>query len=184
MTSSGSRLVSLGLRGSGKTSYLAALWHLVEAGELPTSLTVATLQPDRTYLNRIRDAWLSFQEVGRTSLRGEETVSLVLRERLSGAAIDITLPDLSGESFRLQWANRKVARSYAEYVRECRGVLLFVHPGDIRKGLLIDHDAEVKANDDAGGMGQARPWSISTPFRISPGWTKRSTPRHSLTYSA
>jgi hypothetical protein len=133
----GSRLLLVGLRGSGKTSYLAALWHLVEAGEMPTSLVNSQLQPDREHLNRIRDKWISFQEVGRTSLRSPEMVSLMLRDSGSGADINITVPDLSGELFRLQWANRRATRSYAEFAAESCGVLLLVHPAAVERSPRI-----------------------------------------------
>lgn len=129
--SNGSRLLLVGLRGSGKTSYLAALWHLIEAGEVSTSLISPQLQPDREYLNRIRDSWLRFQEVGRTSLRSQEMVTLLLREAKTGATITINLPDLSGELFRLQWATRKATRSYAEFAAQSSGILLLIHPTDV-----------------------------------------------------
>jgi|SRR5882724_2499614 len=139
MTSNGSRLLFVGLPGSGKTTYLAALWHLMEAVEIPSSLSAESLQPDRTYLNRIRDNWLSFDEVGRTSLRDPETVNLVLRESRTLRRVDVTLPDLSGESFQLQWTNRYATREYNEYVKDCTGILLFVHPLELRHAPLISH---------------------------------------------
>jgi hypothetical protein len=135
--SSGSRLLLIGLRGSGKTSYLAALWHLIEAGELPTGLTTSQLQPNREYLNRIRDNWLRFQEVGRTSLRSQEMVSLLLRDARTDATIDITLPDVSGELFRLQWVTRKATRTYADFAADSSGVFLFIHPAAVRRAPRI-----------------------------------------------
>jgi ABC-type dipeptide/oligopeptide/nickel transport system ATPase subunit len=135
--SSGSRLLLVGLRGSGKTSYLAALWHLIEAGEIPTSLASSQLQPDRQYLNRIRDSWLTFQQVGRTSLRSPETVSLLLRDAATNANIHITLPDLSGELFRLQWVTRRAALPYAQFAADCSGILLLIHPAGVKRGSRI-----------------------------------------------
>jgi len=135
--SSGSRLLLLGLLGSGKTSYLAALWHLIEAGDIASSLKATILQPNREYLNRIRDSWLKFQEVGRTSLQTQETISLCLEDTETSSSVDITLPDLSGESLRLQWAMRKATTHYAQFAREACGVLLFIHPGDVKKMPLV-----------------------------------------------
>jgi hypothetical protein len=135
--SAGSRLLFLGLRGSGKTTFLAALWHLVEAGELPTALVGSELQPDRHYLNRIRDSWLQFEPVGRTSLRSQEVISLVLRDSATKAAIDLSLPDLSGELFRLQWATRKASHFYADLAANAAGLLLFVHAHSVRQSARI-----------------------------------------------
>jgi hypothetical protein len=150
MTSSGSRLLLVGLRGSGKTSYLAALWHLIEAGELPTSLSSSQLQPDRQYLNRIRDAWLRFEQVGRTSLRSPETVSLLLTDVATSYDIHITLPDLSGELFRLHWANRRAALSYTQFAADCVGILLLIHPAAIKKASRIPLRDNYGCTEDTG----------------------------------
>jgi len=133
---SGSKLLLVGLRGSGKTSYLAALWHLIEAREVSSEFVASQLQPDREYLNRIRDSWLKFQEVGRTSLRSQETVSLQLLNTRTGADIDLVLPDLSGELFRLQWITRKATSSYVDFAVDASGILLLVHPS-VEKSELI-----------------------------------------------
>jgi len=152
--SNGSRLLLIGLRGSGKTSFLAALWHLIEAGELPTALRASELQPDREYLNRIRDSWLKFEPVGRTSLRSQEVISLVLRDATSGAAIDISLPDLSGELFRLQWATRKATKFYADLAANTSGIMLFLHADTIRRSPRIGFSSQ----------GQSEPQSTSKTF--------------------
>ncbi len=162
--SNGSRLLLIGLRGSGKTSYLAALWHLVEAGELPTALVTSELQPDRHYLNGIRDNWLKFREVGRTSLRSQEMLSLLLRDAKTDATIDITLPDLSGELFRLQWATRKATRQYADFAAKASGVLLFIHPTAVEKSPRIAFpmgEAETSSKEGAqdNDAAKLREWS-------------------------
>jgi hypothetical protein len=160
--SAGSRLLLLGLRGSGKTSYLAALWHLIEAGDIASSLKAAVLQPNREYLNRIRDSWLKFQEVGRTSLRAQETISLLLQDTTTGNSVDITIPDLSGESLRLQWAMRKATTLYTQFAQEACGLLLFIHPDTVRKIPLIP-PAKDKESDVAGKSGSP----VSSPDQES-----------------
>jgi hypothetical protein len=171
--STGSRLLLIGLKGSGKTSYLAALWHLVEAGEIPIALVGSQLQPDRHYLNEIRDSWLRFQEVGRTSLRSQEMISLRMHDSASGDAIDLSLPDLSGELFRLQWATRKATKFYADLAANATGALLFIHPGTIRRARrILRGDAAHSANcgtdqGDASSETAAREWtSESSPTDV------------------
>jgi hypothetical protein len=165
--SNGSKLLVLGLRGSGKTSYMAALWHLVEAGEIPASLSVAELQPDREYLNRIRDSWLRLEEVGRTPITSQETVSLLLREAANDSLIDVALPDHSGESFHVQWALRRAARSYVEFAEQASGILLFIHPRELKRPTpahsLADTDAQVGSTITEYGS----PWSAeSSPTQV------------------
>jgi len=129
----GSKLLMLGLKGSGKSSFLAALWHVMEAAEISPALMVEDLQPDRKYLNWLRDNWLSLRDLPRTSMQVTETVSMTLKERTSGKKVEITLPDQSGESFRLQWDSRTTSRSYAEFAATTSGLLLFIHPGTVKK---------------------------------------------------
>ena len=71
MTSADFKLLMIGLRGSGKTTYLAALWHYLEFAEVEDQLKLPQLQSDRDYLNSIRNNWLALKPVGRTSLRIE-----------------------------------------------------------------------------------------------------------------
>ncbi len=50
-------ILLMGLQSTGKTSFLAALWYMVDQQEVPCALTVQSLQGDRTYLNAICKAW-------------------------------------------------------------------------------------------------------------------------------
>jgi hypothetical protein len=158
--SSDSRLLMLGLKGSGKTTYLAALWHLLEAGEIPSELEMPQLQPNRDYLNRVRNSWLSLKPVGRTTGRSTADISMSLRNRISDSNIEISLPDLAGESFRLQWARRKVPKRYLNYAQNCTGAFLFIHPNEIQKTSLIRPDADQAAENKG-----------TKPIKVSKNWT-------------
>lgn len=125
-----------GLPASGKSTYLAALWHLLESGGIDSQVRAARLQPDRTYLNKIRDRWLRFTEVGRTSLSGHQKISLHASFG-DGPEFDVTLPDVSGESIQLQWVNRLATEDYAALAKDSRGMLLFIHPDSVRRPKLI-----------------------------------------------
>jgi GTPase SAR1 family protein len=131
------KFLMLGLRGSGKTTFLAALWHFIESGEIDDRLSIPLLQPDRDYLNAARNSWLAVKPVGRTTMRSTNNVSLTLLDKKLNAKIDMSLPDLSGESFRLQWVTRKVPKTYIEFARGCAGAFLFVHPNDVARTHVI-----------------------------------------------
>jgi GTPase SAR1 family protein len=131
------KLLMLGLRGSGKTTFLAALWHFIESGEIDDRLGIPLLQPDRDYLNALRNSWLAVKPVGRTSMRATNNVSLRLLDKTLNTTIDMSLPDLSGESFRLQWVTRKAPKAYVEFARDCAGAFLFVHPTDVARTHVI-----------------------------------------------
>src|ERR1700733_11427530 len=139
-----SNLLMIGLRGSGKTTYLAALWNYLESAEIDDQIRVPKLQPDRDYLNAIRNNWLALKTVGRTSLRTTGAVSVSLEYKPTSSRVELTLPDLSGEYYRLQWSKRKASNSYVEFARECTGAFLFVHAADIRR----THAIKAKSLDD------------------------------------
>jgi hypothetical protein len=55
--------VIIGLPRSGKTTFLTAFWHLIDAG-------------DQQHLNAIAEAWRRCEEVPRTSMAAEVSVHI------------------------------------------------------------------------------------------------------------
>ncbi len=119
--------VMLGLPASGKTTYLAALWHQLESAEISTAFVAERLQPDREYLNSIRDGWLAFEELRRTTLTSEHSTLLHLQHVATKAQFDLSIPDVAGERFAQQWLDRRLPSDYVRLLEQCFGVLLFVH---------------------------------------------------------
>jgi hypothetical protein len=134
------RHLMLGLKGSGKTTFLAALWHLLEAAETTTRLRLSRLQADREYLNDIRNSWLSFEEVGRTTLRVPQHVSVSLEDMTTRDGIELSVPDLSGETYSIQWSARRTSRAFADLARVCTGLFVFIHAGAVRRSRVIAPD--------------------------------------------
>jgi hypothetical protein len=152
----------LGLRGSGKTTFLAALWHYLESAEVTDQLEIPQLQPDRDYLNSIRTNWLSVKPVGRTSLRSTTTVSLSLHDKLANSDIEISIPDLSGESFRLQWSTRKAPSTYVSFARNCTAAFIFIHPSLLKRTHALkaaSEDSQIITEADSARIPSAPIWS-------------------------
>lgn len=127
----------LGLPRSGKTTFLAALWHLIDAGEVKTKLVLDRLVGDHAYLNSIVDAWRRCEEVPRTSMAAEESVSIHVHEPATGKKVILAFPDLSGESFERQFAARTCKPEYvAAYERE-GGIVLFVNADRGTDGMTV-----------------------------------------------
>jgi hypothetical protein len=127
----------LGLPRSGKTTFLAALWHLIDAGEVSTKFVLDKLVGNNTYLNLIVDAWRRCEEVPRTSMAAEENVSIHVHEPATGEKIVLGFPDLSGESFETQFATRTCKPEYvAGYTGE-GGILLFINADRGTDGMTV-----------------------------------------------
>jgi Double-GTPase 1 len=140
----------LGLPGSGKTTYLAALWHLIDAGEADTKLVLDRLVGNQAYLNRIVEAWRRCEEVPRTSMGAEEkSLSIHVHERGTGTKAVLAFPDLSGESFERQFADRACTQEYAEAFSREGGIVLFVNADRPSDGMTLLDIRPAVAGDEA-----------------------------------
>ena len=118
--------VIIGLPASGKTTYLAALWHLVEAEETACRLRLDSYEGDLAYLNKIAEAWRTFQKVPRTSQVGDVDVTIHLVDSVTGSKGAAFFPDLAGETFDAQVEGRRGRPEFIEDLAKDGGVLLFI----------------------------------------------------------
>src|SRR6266481_3419243 len=102
----------MGLPKTGKTTFLAALWDVVDTKKVAGSLILECVDGDQQHLNSIRDLWADCQEIPRTLIGKEKTVSMTLRDRQSSVKGRISFPDMDGEVFERQWTDRVWPRSY------------------------------------------------------------------------
>ena len=140
-------IVVLGLPGSGKTTFLAALWHLVFSRETKTKLRFGSLKSGNVkHLNDIAARWRNAQMQERTLLAGNQFVSINLVTDDSHA-VTVTFPDIAGESYRQMWEERECEKAVAETLTQ-GSVLLFVHADDIKRPLwIMDVAAMARALD-------------------------------------
>ena len=142
----------VGLPGTGKTTFLAALWHIVESGEIPGALRLERLHGNLQYLNEIRNSWLGCRPLARTVPGAERVVSMRLYEPQGRDITEVVIPDLSGESFNSQWKDRKWTKEYDSLVKAANGALIFVHPEKLKEPTRIDMaDPLVAELDENGG---------------------------------
>lgn len=127
----------IGLPRSGKTTFLAVLWHLITANEVSSKFALNQLIGEHTHLNTIADAWLKCEEVPRTSMAAETKVSMRVKEVATGKEAILHFPDLSGESFELQLSSRSCTPDYIEGLEGNGGVLLFVTADRASDGMAI-----------------------------------------------
>lgn len=144
----GRSILLLGFKGSGKTTLLAALWHLLEAQELPSELLTPRLQPDREHLNAIRQRWLDLQRMERTGLQQPQIISVNVADRHTGVQGSVVFPDISGEVFRIQWEDREASQDYVELAARSQGALLFIHPDGVNPSPRISPAVQKAVKDD------------------------------------
>jgi hypothetical protein len=151
-------VVVIGLPESGKTTFLAALWHLTTARELDTVLRFGNLRAgDASHLNAIASRWRDAKVQDRTAVAGNRLVSMNLLDTV-GVAIRVTFPDVPGEAYRRMWEDRDCEPEVAEVVR-ADGVLFFVHADTIRAPRwVVDEVALSRELGLAVSEGQVVPW--------------------------
>ncbi|MEQ9106215.1 MAG: hypothetical protein RLO04_01970 [Limnobacter sp.] len=123
-------IVIIGLPGSGKTTFLAALWHLVMDDEDDTALRFHKLSVgDMAHLNRIAERWREAKEQDRTGIAGHKMVSMNLLDG-NKMPVRVTFPDVPGEAYRRMWEDRECDPEIAD-IMDAEGVLLFIHSDSI-----------------------------------------------------
>lgn len=152
-----------GFPESGKTTYLAGLWHLVTARAKQTSLRFESLSNgDFSHLNALSKRWRDGLTQLRTDIRWNQSNQLVTMNLLDGsdAPLRLTFPDLSGESFRMMFEDRDCAPEIADILTRGEGMLFCIHADKIRQPLMV---IDVAAQSKALGIdipgGQKIPWS-------------------------
>jgi hypothetical protein len=151
-------VVIIGLPESGKTTFLAALWHLITAQDVETMLRFGGLRTgDASHLNAIAARWREAKIQDRTAVTGNRLVSMNLSDA-AGVAVRVTFPDLPGEAYRRMWEDRDCKPEIAEVLR-AGGVLLFVHADTIRAPKwVLDEVALSKALGLEVPEGEIAPW--------------------------
>jgi Double-GTPase 1 len=116
-----------GLPNAGKTTFLAALWHLVEAQELSTVLAYAGIAGiDVEHLRKIRNLWLEAKPIPRTRSSEEKLVQINLKAD-NGDVLQLQIPDFAGESFRRFWEHRGASETVVASARDAQGHLLLIN---------------------------------------------------------
>jgi GTPase SAR1 family protein len=136
-------IVICGLPASGKTTFLAALWHVVFLRADPNArLKFDSLKDgEHAHLNAITRRWQQAKEQIHTETSSGKLVSMNLKDG-DARKVRMTFPDLSGESYQQMWEARECDPQLAHFLGSGEGVLLFVNADRIKRPIGV---AEVAA---------------------------------------
>lgn len=148
------RVCMLGLPGSGKTSFLAALYELLSHDDVEGTPRVLALPADRKYLQDVHERWLRCEPAVRTKDTG--TPAAVHFELAVGEAEprSIAIPDLAGGAVRTLWEERRWTNGLDELAQSASDVVLFLRADDIEQPLRVqrvvagEEADEPQVNDD------------------------------------
>ena len=144
-----SKQLIVGVSDSGKTTFIAALRHLLVANKVETILCLDRLADSEGHLNHLEERWVQCEKMDRTRLRSNAWVEFHMKNRSTGDTTSVVVPDLSGEEFRQIAASGRCKRTIHEAIVEASGLLLFTNVNRPQDRLLIDDEAQI-----AGGLGE------------------------------
>lgn len=157
----------LGLPSSGKTTYLAALWHVLTDSGGDTVLKLKDLLSGNSeHLNDIATLWRDAQEQKRTELGGSRVVSINMTDK-NGEAVTVSFPDVPGEAYRRMWEDRDVDDAVVQLL-QCTGVMLFIHADTIKAPRWIIDDIAVSRALADGEVGSKDEPRTETPDADDP----------------
>lgn len=118
----------VGLPSSGKTTLLAALWHMVREPGSNTALSFDGLSHGNyEHLNALAKQWRSGKIQQRTQVSGARNVTMRLKD-VDHHRVEVSFPDLPGEDFARMWERRELDTSMLETLTA--PALVFLVNGD------------------------------------------------------
>jgi double-GTPase-like protein len=134
MTEAASReLLLVGLQETGKTSFLGLFYLALLNGD--GQLKLASYQDDREHLNKISKRLMECDVPHHTEVAEEGRLALSLEVQTSGEAVELSVPDLSGETWGEAVEERLWHENIEEQVRNSDGILLFTAADGLDAGV-------------------------------------------------
>jgi len=119
----------LGLPRTGKSTYIGALWLVVQD---PTvgDIREHDVRGDRSYIESLAHQVAKCEEIQRTEVDSDQAFAMQLDLAGLGVA-DVEIPDLAGEATRVLVEDRTWRRVFADALSRSNALLLFVHPDHV-----------------------------------------------------
>jgi hypothetical protein len=151
----------VGLPGSGKTTFLAALWHVVGVNEVEEALCLRELSSDRAHLNMITEQWRDLKPQEHTPSGTVKFVTMSLVDRKTREGATVVVPDLTGEAYSRLLVERQTMKDFGDFVASARGILLFIHPEKVQEPSRIDQANSLLASVEAASNNAPEPMTAS-----------------------
>ena len=119
-----------GLPSAGKTTFLAALWNLINHD--PDAKLKLNKIENGQYLASLSNKWANMEPLERTVPSGEQADISIKLEMSNKTIFDLQLPDLSGETFQSQYEMREITEEVAKYIEDADAVLFFINVNSIK----------------------------------------------------
>jgi hypothetical protein len=146
-----------GLPGSGKTTYLAALWHQVRTQTGSTRFTLQSEPDPRDYFYDIERQWLGLKKLERSVFAEPRAAQLPLLNR-EKEAIELDIPDIPGETYRHLWETGTLSPSVQDIAQSADGIILFLRADALVRVTLVE-DEMTERDTDKDATVEVNPWT-------------------------
>lgn len=155
----------VGLPGSGKTTFLAALWHLLTEQDIDTELRLKNLHAgSNAYLTSIANRWRQALIQERTELTGNQNIQINLTNRERTLDLQVNFPDVAGEAYRDMWENRTCDQEIVDMLRS-DSVLLLINADTVQRPRWVVDEADQMARM---GLPMAKEEDVAWKPQMSP----------------
>jgi hypothetical protein len=121
----------IGLPESGKTTLLAAIWHMVrEAGSVTALKFDGLSEGNYEHINNLAKRWRAGKKQQRTQTSGMKVVKMRLKDS-AGRSVEVSFPDMPGEDFSGMWEKRELDQSMSSTL-SAAAIVLIVNGDTIR----------------------------------------------------
>jgi hypothetical protein len=133
---------------SGKSTFIAAMRHLVLSNSIGTELELTSLADEEKHLIDLEQDWLECKRVQRTKPTTEAWVQFHVRDRATGNEVIVTVPDLRGEAFEQPVCAGQCQGELYDAVAESDGLMVFTNADRADDTLLISDLGDLLDNDE------------------------------------
>jgi len=133
----------IGFPRTGKSTYLGAIWQIAQDPS-QSDIFEADFSGDRSHVQQLGEAVARGEEVAHTEVDSDDWMRLRLGFVGLGA-IDVNIPDLSGESVRLLVEDRVLHPLLSSALASAQALAIFVHPEKVELPMTIAMAQEILA---------------------------------------
>jgi hypothetical protein len=149
----------VGLPESGKTTLLAAIWHMVrEAGSITALKFDGLSEGNYEHINNLAKRWRAGKKQQRTQTSGMKVVKMRLKDA-AGRSVQVSFPDMPGEDFSRMWEKRECDESMIDTL-SAPAIVLIVNGDTIRfPAWIVEQMAIAKGVGLQAAQSEAIDWS-------------------------
>lgn len=124
----------MGLPSSGKSTFIAALYHRLRQPAGPWRLS--RLPDERDYLIDVEEQWLSLSPLGRSGHHGPKNIQLEIVADTD--EFQLNIPDIVGEDYAIAWESGDWSDPVLGAIKQSQGILLCIRSDIVTEATLIE----------------------------------------------